>query len=276
MISPIDEQRPLAQGLVIAAAVFLVELTHRWLGAPAAAALGVGLALALPASVAVLGITSNPLRATWPPMLLTVLRGSGRDYLWPLGAMLVVATLALMLGSGLLPLWLAVAAIQCAFLLAFSLIGGMLFEHRLELGIETVTLQERLAARAQREHTLERQCMLDRAHTQFRVRRPLEGWREIETWLSAHARGEATVTERQTLLAATNRWDDGRVADRLANELIAMLLARRDNGRALEALELRLQANRAFRPDSEAHSRRLAELAGFAGKKGLERHLRKT
>lgn len=276
MISPIDEQRPLAQGLVIAAAASLVGLTRRWLGAPAAAALGVGLALALPASVAVLGITGNALRATWPPMLIAVLRGAGRDYLWPLGAMLVVAALALMLGSRLLPLWLAVAAIQCAFLLAFSLIGGMLFEHRLELGIETLTPQERLAAREQCEHALERQCMLDRAHTQFRVRRPLEGWQEIETWLSAKAQGEAAVTERQTLLAATNRWNDGRAADQLANELITMLLARRDNGRALEALELRLQASPTFRPGSEAHLRRLAELAGFAGKKGLQRRLKKT
>ena len=44
----------------------------------------------------------------------------------------------------------------------------------------------------------------------------------------------------------------------------------------LEALELRLQVNGAFRPDREEHVRRLAELAGHAGKKGLERHLRKT
>jgi hypothetical protein len=276
MISPIDEQRPLAQGLVIAAAVFPIELTRRWLGAPAAAALGVGVALALPASVAVLGVTGNPLRAISPPMLLAVVRGAGRDYLWPLGVMLAVTALALMLGSRLLPAWLAVAALQCGFLLEFSLIGGMLFEHRLELGIETLTLEERLDARDEREHALERHRMLDRAYSKFRVRRPLEGWQEIETWLSLHAQGEAATTERQMLLAAVNRWDDGRAADRLANELIAMLLTRRDNGRALEALELRLQVNCAFRPDREEHVRRLAELAGHAGKKGLERHLRKT
>jgi hypothetical protein len=276
MISPVDEQRPLAQGLVITAALFPVELTRRWFGAPAAATLGVCFALALPASIAVLGLTGNPLRAISPPALFAVLRGAGRDYVWPLGAMLAVTALGLLLGSRLLPAWVAVPAIQCGFLLEFSLIGGMLFEHRLELGIETLTREERLAVRQAREHALERQRMLDQAHTQFRVRRPLEGWQEIETWLAAHAQGEAAVTERQAVLAAINRWDDGRAADRLANELIAMLLARRDNGRALAILELRLQANRAFRPGSEAHLRRLAELAGFAGKKGLERRLRKT
>jgi len=280
MISPIDEQRPLAQGLVIVAAVFPVELTRRWLGTPAAATLGVGLALALPASVAVLGLTANPLRAIWPPTLVAVMRGTGRDYLWPLAAMLAVTALTLLLGSRPLSAgvsaWIAVAAIQCGFLLEFSLIGGMLFEHRLELGIETLTPEERLAARDQREHALERQRMLDRSHAQYRVRRPLEGWEEIERWLCAHAQGEAAVTERQRLLAAVNRWDDGRAADRLANELIAMLLARRDNGRALQALELRLQANDAFRPGNDDHLRRLAELAGFAGRKGLERRLRKT
>lgn len=275
MISPIDEQRPLAQALVIVMALFPVEIARRWLGAPAAAVVGACFAFALPASVAVLGLTGNPLRAIWPPTLFAVLRGAGRDYIWPLGAMLAVTTLGLLLGSRLLPAWLALSAIQCGFLVEFSLIGGMLFEHRLELGIETLTREERLAAREQHEHALERQRMLDHAHTQFRARRPLEGWQEIETWLAVHAQGGAAVSERQTVLATINRWDDGRAGDRLANELIAMLLARRDNGRALETLELRLQANQAFRPGSEAHVRRLAELAGFAGKKGLERHLRK-
>jgi hypothetical protein len=274
MISPVDEQRPLAQVLVIAVAVAPVVLAHRSLGAPAAAALGAGLALALPASVAVLGLTGNPLRAMWPPALFAVLRAVGRDYLWPLGAMLAVTAFALLLGRRQLPPWIAVAGMQCGFLLAFSLIGGMLFEHRLELGIETLTAGERLTAREQHEHARERQHMLDRAHAQFRVRRPLEGWREIESWLAAHAQGEAAVAERQSLLAAVNRWEDGRAADRLANELIAMLLSRRDNGRALDVLELRLQAHRGFRPGREEHVRRLAELAGLAGKKALERDLR--
>lgn len=274
MISPVDEQRPLAQGLVIAAAAFPVELVRRRLGIHAAAALGAGLALVLPASVAVLGVTGNPLRAIWPPTLFAVLRGVGRDYLWPVGAMLVVTALALLLANRLPPAWWVVAAIQCGFLLEFSLIGGMVFEHRLELGIETLTPGERLAVREQHDHASERGRMLDRAYAQFRVRRPLEGWQEIETWLAAHAQGDATVTERQTLFATVNRWDDGRAADRLANELIALLLARRDNGRALETLELRLQANGAFRPGREEHLRRLTELASLAGKKGLERQLK--
>jgi len=274
MISPVDEQRPLAQGLIIVAAAAAVGLVRHRLGAPAAITLGAGLTLALPASVAVLGLTANPLRAVWPPMLLELLRGVGRDYLWPVGAMLAVSALALLLGSRLLPLWLLVAAIQCGFLLEFSLIGGMLFEHRLELGIDTQTAGERLSARDQREHAIERNRMLDRAYSQFRVCRPQEGWQEIETWLAAHAQGEAAIVERERLFIAINRWDDGRAADRLANELVAMLLERGDNGRALEALELRLRANPAFRPARAQHLRRLAELAGLAGKKGLERRLR--
>ncbi|HEX5459540.1 MAG TPA: hypothetical protein VFX20_06165 [Steroidobacteraceae bacterium] len=274
MISPIDEQRPLAQALVIAVAVLPVILTRRSLGAAAAATLGTALAFALPASVAILGLSGNPLRAMWPPALFAVLRGAGRDYLWPVAAMLAVAALSLLLGRRLLPAWIALAAIQCGFLLTFSLIGGMLFEHRLELGIESLTPQERLALREEREQALERLRMLDRAHVQFRVRRPLQGWQEIEAWLSAHAQGEAAVSERRALLAAVNHWEDGHAADRLANELIAMLLSRRDTGRALEVLELRLQAHRAFRPSEEKHARRLTELASLAGKKGLERSLR--
>jgi len=69
------------------------------------------------------------------------------------------------------------------------------------------------------------------------------------------------------------RWEDVAFADRLANEYIARLLARGENGRALEVLERRLASNPSFRPAEALHAKRLTELAALAGKRSLQRQL---
>jgi hypothetical protein len=65
-------------------------------------------------------------------------------------------------------------------------------------------------------------------------------------------------------------WEDARPGDRLANELIGLLLARRQTGVALEVAEQRFAANPQFRPTS---AQRLTELAAVAGKRALRRQL---
>ena len=115
--------------------------------------------------------------------------------------------------------------------------------------------------------------MLDRAHANFRMSKLAEGWREIQAWLEQHAKGGPPLQELAALLSSASSWDEVRPADRLASELIAALLARRENGRALEVLEQRLLSNPSFRPAQAAHVARLAELASAAGKPALRRRL---
>jgi hypothetical protein len=52
-----------------------------------------------------------------------------------------------------------------------------------------------------------------------------------------------------------------------------VLLARKENGKALEVLEQRLRSNSRFRPTQRAHVARLAALASAAGKPALRRLL---
>src|SRR5690348_7565977 len=94
MLNPLDEQRPLAQAILIAAGCSLAGWLGARLGQPALVASGALMLLALPASVAVLGITGNAFRAAYPVALWTLIRGMGRDYAW-----LLVGTL--LCGSGL-------------------------------------------------------------------------------------------------------------------------------------------------------------------------------
>ena len=276
MINPINEQRPLGQALLIAGGCALC-----WALGTAVPVLGwltaALLLLLLPASIATLGMTGHLLRAAWPPELWSVIRGVGRDYLLLVVAIPGLALLFFTLGHYGANSWVLIGGGQLSFLLAFALIGSVLHEHRLELGIEYRTLQEHIAERTEREHASERNRMMDHAYMKFRVGKPLEGWQEIQTWFkskrAATDPSDELLLEHRAVLAIAARWDDVRPADRLTNELIELYFARRQTGRALEVVEQRLAANPKFTPSHPAHALRLAELAAAAGKRALRRQL---
>jgi hypothetical protein len=277
MVNPVDEQRPLAQAVVIAGGALLALEVGKLTSPLAAWFTGALLLFLLPASVAVLAMSGNPLRAVWPPELLSLIRGMGRDYALLVCSILTLALLVSACGWIGAPYVLLFAVVQLAFLLIFALVGGALHEHRLELGIEFKSPRERLVERAGREHVFERNRVMECAYVKFRVKKPMEGWQEIQTWLKLHGGAEdsadKTLLEYRAVLAAVARWDDARPADRLTDELISLYLARRETGRALEVVEERFASNPLYRPKSAQHALRLAELAAAAGKRGLRRQL---
>jgi hypothetical protein len=270
MLNPFDEQRPLTFGLLVVACTSLVFAAKAYVGGVIALLLATLLGVLLPASIAVLGLSSNVLLAAWPPRLLETLRAMGWDYVLLNLALLIAGVILYGQLSLAVPTWLALIALQLLFFMLFGLIGSAIFEHRLEFGLDTRTPEEHREERDRREHNQARQRAIDHAYEQFRVQKPLEGWREIETWLKAHAVGDATLREYHAVFEAACGWDDVRPGDRLANELIGLLLARRQTGVALEVAERRFAVNPQFRPTS---AQRLTELAAVAGKRALRRQL---
>jgi hypothetical protein len=278
MVNPLDEQRPLAQAIIIAAGCILAGFIGMKLGRPAMMLCGALLLCALPASIAALGLSGNPFRAVSPVAIGALIRGMGRHY-----AGLVLATLgcgAALYGLARLdaPIILSIASAQLALLTVFALIGGAVHENRFALGVATRTREERRTERELREHVAERKSMLDRSFTQLKLGRAADAWREVEQWLARHcpdhARDPAHMnTEYPALIASAERWDNPCIADRLTSDYLAWLLAQRENGRALEVLERRLASNPRFRPAPLAHAVRLRELAAFAGKRALHRAL---
>jgi hypothetical protein len=277
MVNPLNEQRPLAQAVLIAGGVILTLELQRRAGPVAGWTCGALLLLLLPASIASLGMTRSAWRAAWPPELWSVAWGVGRDYLVLLGAIPGLALLFMALARYGASSLMLIAGGQLAFLLAFALIGGVLHEHRLELGIEYQTLRERIAERTVREHASERQRMMDHAYMKFRVGKPVEGWQEIHTWLQSQRFGEDPagnqLREYEALLAIAAGWDDPRAGDRLTSDLVELYFVRRETGRALAVVEQRLVTNPRYRPTNAAHTLRLAELATAAGKRALRRQL---
>jgi hypothetical protein len=273
MVNPVGEQRPLVLAMLVGMEGMLVATLQKSAGSAAALAAVIALTGILPANIGVFGFTRNILKAVWPPALFTLIRTLGRNYVLLNAATLVSAGIAYWMAVHGTSLLLMLMVAQLLFLLMFALVAGAMFEHRLELGIDTRTRQERLAERAAREHQAERGRMLDIAYSAFRVRKPLEGWQQIETWLRAHAQGDTPLAEYRAVLEAASKWDDVRPADRLANDFVALLLAKRANGEALLVVEQRLATNPKYQVLPVAVAIRIAELAGLAGKRALQRRV---
>jgi len=274
IVSPFEEQRPLAQLALIGLGVFAARAAGRSFGVLAAlAAAGVLLAL-LPASLAVMGITSNPLRAAWPPALLAVTRALGRRY--------AAVWLALALcGAALYGLWhltqsfaLLAAGTQLTLLEVFAVIGGAVHEERFALGLETQTREDRESSREAREHDAERAAMLDESYGHARLGRLTEALSMLDAWIARHCADERGFAEYTALLAASSRWEEPKLADRIAERYLTWLLRRGETGRAVDALEQHLRNNPTFRPREPAQAARLAELAVLAGKRTLSQRLR--
>ena len=270
LANPVNEPRPISHALLIVAGVLVAKAVYVYAGHAAGVLLGAVLIFTFPATIASLGLNSNPFIAAWPPRWIEIIRGLKGDYLLlnvlVLAAAAILATLAKFDAPG----WIDLAAQQMLLLFVFAAVGRALFEHRIDFGLLSRSPQEHLEEREHREHRQTRQRMIDDAYVQFRHDKPKEGWTEIEAWLAKHAQGMNRLSEYYAVLDAASQWDDVRPADRLANDLIALLLTDRETGVALEVVARRIATNPVFRPTQAI---RLAELAALAGKRALRRQL---
>jgi hypothetical protein len=262
MVNPVSEQRPLGQVLILGMIGFGVYQAYEHLGFAA----GLGLALCclfcLPASVAVLGLESNILKAAYPVAWFQLVRGLG----WLYGAVLLV-----IFGYGLaldllwkFDLWPPIEAILSLFavLSVFSFLGGALYERRDELGIETWVSPERTAARRDKEEQrLHDKVVLD-AYGLMRADAHLKCWQVLTDWLQSRG---SSPEDYRWLCERTETWDDSRYITRLTEERVARLLTLKRTGEALDVVAKRLNLDPAFRPKSAADTLNIAQLAARGG-----------
>src|ERR1700721_2754608 len=107
MLNPVDEQRPLAQ-LVIAGLIYAaVMFAQHMLGSAVAVTIAVAAGLLLPASVAILGLEGNALKAVYPVAWVRMVMGLGTMYVLVLAVICGYALIAVALERG--RLWLPLA-----------------------------------------------------------------------------------------------------------------------------------------------------------------------
>lgn len=262
MVNPINEQRPLGQVLILGLLGYAVYLTYQHFGTAAAVGLA-GLCLFfLPASVAILGLESNLLKAANPLYWFSLVRGLGILYAAVLLVIFAYALVLRLLAS--FDLWLPVelAIGMFAVLSAFSFLGGALYERRHELNIETWVSPERTAALEEKQTQRQSDNLVHEAYGLMRAGSHVKSFKMLDEWLKS--RGNAPEDYRW-LCERTVSWDDPRYVTRLTEEQVARLLTLKRTGEALDVVIRRIQLDPDFRPKSAADTLSIAQLAARGG-----------
>jgi hypothetical protein len=272
MVNPVSQGRPLAQlGILIAAWIGL-RLLAQPLGPTLLSVLALLLLLALPASIAALGIAEHWWQALVPSVLWTLVRALGVSYLVLLGLALLYGALLVGLYRYGLPDWLLCVSTLYAWLSLYAAIGGALFEARAALGFEAVHAPERRERRRAAEQDQQRARFVDDLYSQARGGNHAGAWQALQRELAAQGHAFDTYDWMLERLSAPEL---GPIAQRLAQDYLTRALEH-DNGRVLRIVRARLAIDPAFRPRSPTETARIAALARLAGDRALAARLADT
>ena len=270
MMNPVGEGRSLPVLVFVIAVFFAASAAVFWFGPVLAVIIGSLILAALIAIVAVQGATGslvqslNPVRC-W--RLILRLRG---DYIMVLACALVFCALIGIASAVALPFILQIALFMYAWLALFSLIGGLLYERRDELGLSDAYEVETFESDDGSDLARARQQNIDRIYAEWRGGAHENAWQSVTSYLAQSAE---PLIELRWLYDRAKGWPDQRLANRLAQEMLPRLLADRRNGDALDILRERLSSSAEFRPLASADLIRLVQLAREAGDRRVARDL---
>jgi hypothetical protein len=276
MVNPLTEQRPMILLLMAIGLFYATDAASYWVGHSGALVLMVAVGLILPAVVAVQGATGTVVQSLNPRRVLGLIMRLRGDYLLILGFIALVWLFSrFVVESSIgdaLPLVLRIALLMYAWLAMFALIGGVLFERRLDIGLDDVNTPESWnpdeGDDAPDERMRDRE--IDRIYAQWRGGAHANAWNTV---LGLVGKSSDPIAELRWLYQRAAQWPDGRLADRLARELLPRLLAQRSTGEALDLVRERLRKDPRFRPTGSAELLTLAHLARTAGDRATARLL---
>jgi hypothetical protein len=271
MLNPLDEQRPLAQVVILGLIYGGVKFAQVQLGSTVATIVAAVALFLLPASVAILGLEGNILKAAYPVAWVRMALLLGPMYVLVLAILGGYALLMALLGRWELWLPVQIAIFMFCILSIFSVLGGALYERRHALGLETWASPER-TEEIQRQRELrysEKEAM--EAYGLMRAGSHVRAWEQLQAWLTA--RGNAP-DEYRWLCGRVATWEDPRYVTRLTEDYVDRLLVLKRNGEALDVVAARLIHDPAFRPKTAAATLQIAQLAAIGGgKSGVARAL---
>ncbi len=270
MLNPVDEQRPLAQLAIFALLYAAVKFIEHSLGPIPAGALAVLGALFLPASIAILGLEGNMLKASYPVAWVRMAAGLGPMYLLVLALIAGYALLIWISTKWELWFFVQITIFMYCFLSVFSVLGGALYERRHELGLETWVSPERTANLERARDLRDADREVTAAYGQVRAGAHTQAWASLQNWLAS--RGHAPDDYRW-LCQRVASWDDPRYLTRLTEEHVERLLGAKRTGDALDVVARRLDLDPNFRPKTAAATLVLARIAAGGGAPKVARAL---
>lgn len=262
MVNPVDEQRPLALLFILCSmyAVCHALVASEW--ARMAFLVGAVFVLCLPAIVAVLALERNIVLAINPNAWYRLIRELGWHYLLALGVAALYAILLNWIWAA--NFWRPVQLATTLFcsLSLFSLLAGLLYDHRDQIGLEVWHSPERTRARGDSEDLSQSAKVIDEAYGQMRAGKHVAAWKIITDWLSAR---NHRIADYAWLCQRVETWGDARYRTRLTEDFLEKLLTTNGTGQALDVLTRTIRRDRNFRPKSGQSTLRLAHVAAAGG-----------
>lgn len=270
--NPLGEMRPLAYALAALAFYYGTGAIGELLGPAVVTAIRLLGLVALPAIIATHTVTGSFASALNPQAIAAMVVRLGWGYILIVGVALGAGLLgrAIVLDGDNLALLLRIALLMLLWLAMFSVLGGVTHARRHEVGFEPEYSPERSQRRDERDRDRERDLLMDQVFAEFRAGRQQTAWQTIER----HAHQSPTpIAEYTWILERVVPWPNPRLANRVAQALLPLLLAAQRNGDALEVVRVRLQVDTEFRPLASEHLLKLAELARDGGDRPVARTL---
>ena len=262
MLNPLDEQRPLAQVVILGLILAAVYFAWRIMGPVPASGIAVAAALFLPASVAILGLEHNILKAAYPVAWVRMVVGLGPMYALVLAIIGGYSLLIALLGRWEPWLPVQIALYMFCTLSIFSVLGGALYERRHELGLETWASPERTEELRRKQDLRDSEKQVTEAYGQMRAGSHIQAWQLLQTWLTARSNAP---DDYRWLCTRVTTWDDPRYLTRLTEDYVDRLLTLKRNGEALDVVACRLGQDPTFRPKSAAATLQIARMAAGGG-----------
>jgi hypothetical protein len=264
MLNPIDEQRPLAQLVVVGLIVWLAYTVGGW----GAVVIGVIGLLYLPVSVAVLGASSRAIDAVNPVALTRVILGLGMYYPIILGVIAGYALVTVFVARAgawnvvTIPLFLL-------FVLSiFSALGGALYDRRHELGLEPTITPERTSEKEDRERARLRARAFDTIYGEARGGNFMAARESTLAWLR-EAGPEHLANDARFFASQAREWQDDKAFAFMGRFLILHLLECGQTGVAVELAGGVMERAPTLKWANAADVLKVATLARAAGKRSL-------
>jgi hypothetical protein len=270
--NPLGEMRPLAYAL--AAGVFYMGTgaIGEFIGPTPLSVIRLLGLVALPAIIATHTITGSFAQALNPFTIAAMIRSLGSGYLLIVCVAIGAGLLgrAIVLDGENLAFILRIALLMLLWLVMFSVLGGVLHARRFEVGFEPEHSPERRTRLDERDRNRERDRFVDQVFAEFRAGGRSNPFASIQQRAN---QSTSPLAEYAWIHDRVATWPDPRLANRVAQELLPLLLSARRHGDALKLVKARLQADPGFRPLGSEHLLKLAELARDGGDRPLAREL---
>jgi hypothetical protein len=266
MLNPVGEMRSIVVLAIVTAMFFGSNAAAHWMAWPVRALVGVVVLALLLAVIAIQAATGSVAQAVNPLNWTKLMARVPGDYALVTACALAFYLLGLGLARSPLPSLALVAVLMYGWLAVFALIGGLLRERRLDIGIEDADDPEPMAPGTRATTARERDLLVDRIYAEWRGGAHRNAWQEVADHLQHSA---DALAELHWLHARVSRWPDARMAGRVAQERLARLLAADRKGEAVSLVDEQLKMDPHFRPLAAADLLRLAQLARDIGERRI-------